>query len=86
MVWQSQANESVLIDYRQSIQENPAFSAVLNHSPCVNSIIDLRRQQFNFISTNTEDILGMKAVFSWKKGWHFVIESFIPMIFQKPEN
>ena len=77
-VWQNQAYEPVLIDYRQSIQENPAFSAVLNHSPCVNSIIDLRRQQFDFISSNTEEILGYESSHFMEKGLAFCNEIIHP--------
>ena len=77
-VWQSQAYEPVLIDYRQSIQENPAFSAVLNHSPCVNSIIDLRRQQFDFISSNTGAIFGYESSLFMEKGLEFCNEIIHP--------
>ena len=77
-VWQNQAYEEVMIDYRQSIQENPAFSAVLNHSPCVNAIIDLRRQQFDFISSNTGTIFGYESSHFMDKGLDFCNEIIHP--------
>ena len=67
-----------MIDYQQSIQENPAFSASLNHSPCVNAIIDLRRQQFDFISSNTGAIFGNESSLFMEKGLDFCNEIIHP--------
>lgn len=70
-IWKQQGNEPGLIDYRQSCRQNPAFSTILNLSPCVTSILDLRTQQFDFISSNTEEILGYDSSHFREKGLSF---------------
>ena len=77
-VWQSQPNEPVLIDYGQIFQENSALSAVLNNSPCVHAIIDLRTQQFDFISSNTGPIFGYESSHFMGKGLDFCNEIIHP--------
>ncbi|RDV16875.1 hypothetical protein DXT99_01820 [Pontibacter diazotrophicus] len=70
-VWQSKAYGSVPVDYSQSFQNNPEFLAVLNHSPCVTSILDLRTQQFAFISSNVKEILGYGSCHFMEEGITF---------------
>lgn len=70
-IWKRLGNEPGLIDFRQSCQQNPAFSTILNLSPCVTAILDLRTQQFDFISSNTEEILGYDSSHFRKKGLSF---------------
>ncbi|MFD3001067.1 LuxR C-terminal-related transcriptional regulator [Pontibacter toksunensis] len=57
-VWQNQCYGPVSTNYSQSLLHHPEFLAILNQSPCVTSILDLRTQQFDFISSNVEAILG----------------------------
>lgn len=73
-VWQRQESEQGLIDYRQSCYGNPAFSFILDSSPCVTSILDLQTQQFDFISSNTEQVLGYNSSYFREKGLAFCNE------------
>ncbi|GLU53213.1 LuxR C-terminal-related transcriptional regulator [Dyadobacter frigoris] len=57
-MWQNHANEPETDSF-----ENPGFSSpvllnLLNQSPCVTWILDVRSRKFNFISTNTFDFFG----------------------------
>ncbi|WP_460924555.1 LuxR C-terminal-related transcriptional regulator [Pontibacter brevis] len=69
--WRSQSYGTVSIDYAQSFHSNPAFLAVLNQSPCVISILDLRTQQFSFISSSAEEVLGYGCSQFIEKGFSF---------------
>ena len=73
-VWQSQVYEPDLVDYKQSFLENHALSAILGISPCVTSVLDLRTQQVNFISSNTNVILGYDSSYFTEKGLAFYNE------------
>ena len=68
MAWQKQPNEPDLVDYKQSFLENHALSAILGISPCVTSVLDLRTQQFDYISSNTSVILGYDSSHFTAKG------------------
>ena len=73
-IWQSQAKEAVKTDYLQSFQDNSAFLSILNHSPCVTSILDLRSQQFDFFSSNAKAVLGYESSHFTEKGLAFCNE------------
>ena len=57
-LWQNQPFGEVKIDYNNYIQQNPGLELILNNSPCVTWILDMRTLYFSFISKNVKDILG----------------------------
>ena len=73
-IWLSQEYAEVGTDYGNFMQDNPALAAMLNQSPCVTWILDLRCLQFVFVSSNTQALLGYDPVLFSSRGLAFVNE------------
>ncbi len=70
-IWNNQDYDLAPIEYEHVFKKHPALSTILNSSPCVSSILDLRTQQFNDISNNTDKILGYESNNFLKNGLKF---------------
>ncbi|MFC5270214.1 PAS domain-containing protein [Adhaeribacter terreus] len=73
-LWEMQDYTEVASDYDQFEQTNPALVQVLNQSPCVTWIIDVRRMQYLFMSSNVKAALGYDASLFTTQGIPFVNE------------
>jgi DNA-binding CsgD family transcriptional regulator/PAS domain-containing protein len=71
-IWESQDYAEVAIDYDRFVQDNPAWANLLNLSPCITYIGDIRTQQYCFISNNTKAILGYAPQLFLEKGLPFL--------------
>lgn len=56
--WRTTYYGQVAVNYGNYFRDNPAIVTLLDYSPCVTKILDLRTQQFSFVSSNTETIFG----------------------------
>lgn len=70
-IWQNQGYEPLQVDYWYYMKFNPVLSNFLEHSPCVSWIFDLRSLQFDFVSKNTEEVLGYAPELFKEKGLDF---------------
>jgi DNA-binding CsgD family transcriptional regulator len=57
-LWQNQPYGQVQINYEHYIQENPTLEIILNNSPCVTWILDMRTLHFAYLSKNIREIFG----------------------------
>ncbi|MBK0403015.1 PAS domain-containing protein [Adhaeribacter sp. BT258] len=73
-LWEMQDYGDVATDYLDFAKENPALVNVLNLGPCVTWIIDVRRMQYLFMSSNVKAALGYDACLFTTKGIAFVNE------------
>jgi DNA-binding CsgD family transcriptional regulator len=77
-IWQTTPYGQVVINYGSYFKDHPSIVALMDHSPCVTSILDLRRQQFDFISSTVKEILGYDSCHFMKKGLAFYNEVMHP--------
>jgi DNA-binding CsgD family transcriptional regulator/PAS domain-containing protein len=73
-LWENQDYTEIATDYDHFVQENPALVTVLNNSPCITWIIDVRRMQYLFMSSNVKAALGYEASLFTTRGIPFVNE------------
>ncbi|QCR21489.1 LuxR C-terminal-related transcriptional regulator [Pontibacter sp. SGAir0037] len=67
-IWESQPYEPLLVDSWYYMRFHPTLAAVLHQAPCVTWVLDLRTQQYDFVSTNSEQILGYTANYFTENG------------------
>ncbi len=77
-IWKNIDYAPVPADYQQLIKSSAAFATVLNQSPCVTWILDLRTQRFDFISCNTNSLLGYDTSRFTEEGLDFCNEIIHP--------
>lgn len=70
-LWQSSADEVETCGLVNRDFLNPILLNVLNQSPCVTWILDLRTRKFNFVSKNVNDIFGYQSVNYCEEGLSF---------------
>ena len=68
-IWQNRDWD--LSDHKINFEANTPLMAVLNNSPCVTKILNLRSQRFEFVSRNTKDILGYDSTDFLENGLPF---------------
>src|SRR5688572_847580 len=73
-LWENQDYAEIATDYDHFVQENSALLKVLNLSPCVTWIIDVRRMHYLFMSSNVKAALGYDASLFTTRGIPFVNE------------
>lgn len=73
-IWESLPEDLVITEFSQSFRNNIGLLTILNHSPCVTSILDLRTQQFDFVSSNAKEILGYASSHFMENGLAFCNE------------
>ncbi|MFT2007886.1 LuxR C-terminal-related transcriptional regulator [Pontibacter sp. 13R65] len=71
-LWQNLSYEPNLLDYGESFANNAALLAVLNLSPCVTKILNLRTQQFEFVSSNVSGLFGYEKQDFLEQGLAFM--------------
>lgn len=76
--WENQDYAETATDYTNFVQENAALVEVLNNSPCVTWIIDVRRMQYLFMSSNVQAALGYDASLFTTQGIPFYNEIMHP--------
>ncbi|KAA5538568.1 LuxR C-terminal-related transcriptional regulator [Adhaeribacter rhizoryzae] len=59
-IWQAQpyASDTNLIDYASLRTQTTGLEMVLSHGPCLTWVLDLRTQQFVYLSENTRSLIG----------------------------
>jgi DNA-binding CsgD family transcriptional regulator/PAS domain-containing protein len=56
--WQTTAYGQVAVNFEGYFRDNPVLNKLLSCSPCVTMVLDLRTQQFSFISSNAATVFG----------------------------
>lgn len=77
-LWEMQDYAETTTDYAHFVQENQALVNMLNSSPCVTWIIDVRRMQYLFMSSNVKAALGFEASLFTTQGIPFYNEIMHP--------
>lgn len=77
-IWERQTYESPEKDSWCDIKLNPVLSQFLQASPCVSWVFNLVTQQFDFISNNTEAVLGYAPLLFEENGLAFCNEIKYP--------
>ena len=70
-VWQRQpfVADSKLVDYACLGNSNQALGVILGDGPCITWVLDIRTQQFVFISDNTRQLIGYDSGIFRKDGF-----------------
>lgn len=75
--WKNQEYEPLDTDLHHT-ESNPEIQLILKHAPIVSFVLDLREQQFNYISSNTNEIFGYDSKDFTDKGLLFTNEIIHP--------
>ncbi|WP_026463234.1 response regulator transcription factor [Adhaeribacter aquaticus] len=70
-LWQTQNYSSAKSDFDLYFKANPALNFIFNHGPCVTWILDIRHQQFEYISQNVGELVGYESEQFLNKGLNF---------------
>src|SRR5690349_18929399 len=71
-LWENLDYAEVAIEYDRFVQDNPAWTNLLNQGPCITYIGDIRTQQYCFISQNSQAILGYEPGLFLQNGLLFL--------------
>ena len=70
--WQNQPYTHIATNYRTFTRDNPSLANILNSSPCITWILDLRTVTFDFMSSGTRQMLGYEPELFLVHGLPFV--------------
>lgn len=73
-IWRGQNYDSAVGEFNILLQDSPAFELMLNSSPCVTWVVDVRNLSYKFMSKNAKEVLGNDAEQFLHKGVSLVNE------------
>ncbi len=77
-LWQLQNFENELENYYLLLQENPFLDVILNASPSLTIIADLRTSEYIYVTKNCEQIIGYTSDEVLQKGMQFGLNLIHP--------